>query len=165
MFAPFETLANSARVWIYQAGRKFTEIEKNTISDTLTAFTHSWVAHGNPLKTSFAILYDQFIVLAADENFNEASGCSIDSSVRVIRQLDQQFSLGLFDRTKIGFLEGEQLSMIPLNELPNALAEGRWQQNSMFFNNVIELKGQLKNGWIIPANQTWLKRYLAKTVV
>lgn len=165
MFAPFETLADSARVWIYQASRKFTETEKSTISDTLTAFTHSWVAHGNLLKTSFAILYDQFVVLAADENFNEASGCSIDSSVRIIGQLDQQFALDLFDRTKIGFLKGEHIEMIPLNELPNALAEGRWKQNSLFFNNVVESKGQLKNGWITPANQTWLKRYLAKTVV
>jgi hypothetical protein len=165
MFAPFETLADSARIWIYQAGRKFTETEKSTISDTLTAFTHAWVAHGNPLKTSFTILYDQFIVLAADENFNEASGCSIDSSVRVIRQLDQQFSLDLFDRTKTGFLKGEHIEMIPLHELPRALAAGRWKQDSAFFNNVIETKGQLKNGWITPANQSWLKRYLAKTVV
>jgi hypothetical protein len=124
MFASFESLEDSARIWIYQSSRKFTETEKSTISTTLEAFTHSWVAHGNPLKTSFAILYDQFIVLATDENFNEASGCSIDSSVRVIRQLDQQFSLDLFDRTKIGFLNGEQLEMIPLNELPNALTEG-----------------------------------------
>lgn len=165
MFAPFETLADSARIWIYQAGRKFTETEKSTISDTLTAFTHAWVAHGNPLKTSFAILHDQFIVLAADENFNETSGCSIDSSVRIIRQLDGQFSLGLFDRTKIGFLKENQISMIPLNELPKALAEGQWKPDSLFFNNVLSTKGQLKNGWIIPANQTWLKRYLAKTVV
>ncbi len=165
MFALFETLEDSARVWIYQATRKFTQAESKTISEALSAFTHSWVAHGNPLKTSFAIFYDQFIVLTTDENFNEASGCSIDSSVRIIRQLDEQFSLGLFDRTKIGFLNGEQLSMIPLNELPKALAEGRWNENSLFFNNVVESKGQLKNGWIIPANQTWLKRYLAKTVV
>lgn len=165
MFAPFEALDESARIWIYQAGRKFTEIEKNTISETLTTFTHSWVAHGNPLKTSFAIFYDQFIVLAADENFNEASGCSIDSSVRVIRQLDQQFSLGLFDRTKIGFLKDGQLEMIPLNELPLALAEGQWKPDSMVFNNVLSSKGELKNGWIVPANQTWLKRYLTKTVV
>jgi len=165
MFTSFESLEDSARIWIYQSSRKFTETEKSTISTTLEAFTHSWVAHGNPLKTSFAILYDQFIVLATDENFNEASGCSIDSSVRVIRQLDQQFSLGLFDRTKIGFLKGEQLEMIPLNELPNALTEGRWKQDSMVFNNVLSTKGQLTNGWIVPANQTWLKRYLTKTVV
>lgn len=165
MFAAFETLDDSARIWIYQSGRKFTSAEKNTISDTLTAFTHSWVAHGNPLRTSFTILYDQFIVLAADENFNEASGCSIDSSVRVIRQLEEQFSLGLFDRTKIGFLKDEQIEMIPLNELPRALAEGKWSHTSMFFNNVVGSKQQLKNDWIVPADQTWLKRYLTKTVV
>jgi hypothetical protein len=165
MFAPFETLEDSARIWIYQSTRKFTESEKNTISETLSAFTHSWVAHGNPLKTSFAILQDQFIVLAADENFNEASGCSIDSSVRVIRQLDQQFSFGLFDRTKVAFSKAGEIQMIPLNELPQALTEDRWNGNSMVFNNVIESKGQLETDWIIPAGQTWLKRYLGKTVV
>ncbi|HET9053282.1 MAG TPA: hypothetical protein VFM90_03865 [Cyclobacteriaceae bacterium] len=165
MFAPFETLDDSARIWIYQATRKFTETEKSTISDALTTFTHAWVAHGNPLKTSFTILYDQFIVLAADENFNEASGCSIDSSVRVIRQLDEQFSLGLFDRTKIGFFNDGQTELIPLNALLQALAEGRWKPDSLFFNNVLSTKGQLKTGWIVRADQTWLKRYLAKTVV
>lgn len=165
MFANFDTLEDSARIWIYQSVRKFTESEKNTISEGLSAFTHSWVAHGNPLKTSFTILHDQFIVLAADENFNEASGCSIDSSVRIIRQLDQQFSLGLFDRTKVAFVKAGEIQMIPLNELPQALAEDRWNSNSMVFNNVIGIKGQLKNEWIVPASETWLKRYLAKTVV
>lgn len=165
MFAAFETLEDSARIWIYQAVRKFTESEENTISETLSAFTHAWVAHGNPLRTSFTILKNQFIVLAADENYNSASGCSIDSSVRVIRQLDQQFSLGLFDRTKVAFLKDGGIEIIPLNELPKTLTEGRWNGNSLVFNNVIELKGQLKNDWIVPAGQTWLKRYLAKTVV
>lgn len=165
MFAPFNTLEDSARIWIYQASRNFTESEKNTISETLTAFTHAWVAHGNPLKTSFTILYDQFIVLAADEKYASASGCSIDSSVRVIRQLDQQFSLDLFDRTKIAFSRDGQVEMIPLNELAKALTEGRWTNNSLFFNNVIEAKGQLENEWQVPAAQTWLKRYLSKAVV
>lgn len=165
MFAPFESFDNSARIWIYQSGRKFTEAEKSTISETLTAFTHSWVVHGNPLKTSFTILLDQFIVLVADETFNEASGCSIDSSVRVMRQLDQQFSLGLFDRTQVAFRKDDNIEIIPLNELPRALAEGRWSHDSPFFNNVIATKGQVTNEWIVPANRSWLKRYLSKTVV
>lgn len=164
MFAPFEALEDSARIWIYQAIRKLTESEKNTISEALSAFTHSWVAHGNPLKTSFTILHDQFIILAADENFNEASGCSIDSSVRVIRQLDQQFLLGLFDRTKIAFLQAGTIEMIPLNELAKALNDGRWTNNSLFFNNAIGSKGQLESDWLVPASQTWLKRYLATVV-
>lgn len=165
MFTPFESLDNAARIWIYQAGRKLAEAEKDTISETLTSFTHSWVVHGNPLKTSFTILLDQFIVLAADETYNEASGCSIDSSVRVIRQLDQQFSLGLFDRTQVAFRKADKIEIIPLNELARALNEARWSHDSLFFNNVIATKGQLTNEWIVPAHRSWLRRYLSKTVV
>jgi hypothetical protein len=111
------------------------------------------------------ILYDQFIVLAADENFNEASGCSIDSSVWVIRQVDEQFSLGLFDRTLVAFLKGDTVELVPLVGLAATLTGGYWNQNSLVFNNVIATKGELKNGWVVPAAQTWLKRYLTKTVV
>lgn len=117
------------------------------------------------MKTSFTILEDQFIVLAADENYNEASGCSIDSSVRVIRQLDQQFSLGLFDRTNVAFRTNADVEIIPLNELGRALTEGSWNQNTLFFNNVIATKGQLESEWVVPAGKSWLKRYLPKTLV
>lgn len=165
MFTPFESLDKSARIWIYQAGRKFSTSEKSTISETLLAFTQSWVVHGNPMKTSFTILEDQFIVLAADENYNEASGCSIDSSVRVMRQLDQQFLLGLFDRANVAFRKKSETEIIPLPELGRALAEGRWNQDTLFFNNVIATKGQLESEWILPAKRSWLKRYLPKTVV
>src|SRR5689334_8638333 len=104
MYVPFDSLEDSARVWIYQAGRRMTETEKNTISETLSAFTHQWVAHGNPLKTSYKIFHDQFIVLAADENFEQASGCSIDGAVRTVQQIDKEFKLNLFDRTQVAFL-------------------------------------------------------------
>lgn len=165
MYAPFETLDASARVWVYQANRRFTPEEEHVVSDTLSAFTHAWVAHGNPLKTSFTILYNQFIVLAADENFNEASGCSIDLSVRVIRQLDQQFSLGLFERTNVAFLKDGVPEIIPLAALGNALQAQRWNENSQVFNNVVATIGELQTRWILAAGQTWLKRYLTRATV
>src|SRR5690348_439869 len=105
MYVPFETLDDSARVWIYQAGRKLTDAEKSTISEILLAFTQQWVAHGSPLKTSFGIFHDQFMVLAADENFEQASGCSIDGAVRTIQEIDKQFGLSLFDRMNMAFLK------------------------------------------------------------
>lgn len=164
MFVPFDTLEDSARVWIYQSARKFTETEKHTISETLSTFTQEWVAHGNPLKTSFKIFYDQFIVLAADENFNEASGCSIDGSVRVIKQIDQQYQLNLFDRTKVAFKK-DSVEVVNLNDLSKALGQGAWHQNTLTFNIVVTVKGELETAWILPANQTWLKRYLTKIAV
>ena len=164
MYVPFDALGDSARIWVYQSGRKFTETEKNTISETLSAFTHQWVAHGNPLKTSFKIFHDQFIVLAADESFNEASGCSIDGAMRVIQEIDRQFTLCLFDRTKVAFLK-EQINIINQVDLLKSLEQGIWNQDTPVFNNVLSVKGDLTTKWIVPANQTWLKRYLTKIVV
>jgi hypothetical protein len=159
MFVPFDSLEDSARVWIYQAGRKLSESEKNTISETLSAFTNQWVAHGNPLKTSFGIFHDQFIVLAADENFEQASGCSIDGAFRTIQQIDNQYDLSLFDRTKVAFLKDE-IIVIDKNNLAKSLEQGLWTPDTATFNNVLNTKGDLTKQWIVPANQTWLKRYL-----
>lgn len=164
MYAPFDSLEDSARIWVYQSLRKFTEVELNAISNTLSAFTETWVAHGNPLKTSFKIFYDQFIVLAADESFNEASGCSIDGSVRVMKQIDEQYRLNLFDRTNVAFKK-DSIEVIHLNNLSKALGEGFWQSDTLVFNNVLTTKGELERAWILPANQTWLKRYLTKIAV
>jgi len=164
MYVPFDSLEDSARVWIYQAGRKLTESEKNTISESLSAFTHQWVAHGNPLKTSFKIFHDQFIVLAADENFEQASGCSIDGAVRTIQQINNQFGLSLFDRTKVAFLK-EEIVVVASGDILKSLEQGTWKSDTPTFNNVLTTKGDLTKHWIIPASQTWLKRYLTKIAV
>src|SRR5688572_4607456 len=105
MFVEFDSLQDSSRVWVYQSVRKLTEPEERAISEALESFTQEWAAHGQPLKSSFKIMYHQFIILAADESYNQASGCSIDDSVRVIKNIDQHFSLDLFNRTIVGFLK------------------------------------------------------------
>lgn len=164
MYVPFDSLEDSARVWIYQAGRKLTEPEINTISETLSTFTHQWVAHGNPLKTSFKIFHDQFIVLAADEAFEQASGCSIDGAVRTIQQIDNTFKLDLFDRTQVAFLN-DSVMVIKQSDLLKSLESGIWKHNTLTFNNVLVSKADLSTKWIVPAAETWLKRYLTKIVV
>lgn len=164
MYVPFDSLEDTARVWIYQAERKLSTLEMDTISEILSSFTEQWSAHGNPLKTSFKIFHNQFIVLAADESFNEASGCSIDGAVRAMQEIDKQFQLGLFNRTKVAFLKDE-IVIISQNHLSKSLEEGIWKQDTLTFNNVLKTKGELLNQWPVPANQTWLKRYLTKIAV
>jgi hypothetical protein len=165
MFIEFDSLQNSSRVWVYQSVRKFTETEESTISKTLHAFTQQWAAHGQPLKSSYKILYSQFIVLAADESFNEASGCSIDDSVHIIKEIDQHFKLDLFNRTVVAFLKEERVEMLASNALSAGLTQGVWNQNTHVFNNLVGTKEELSKNWIVPAKQTWLKRYLTKVAV
>jgi hypothetical protein len=165
MFVAFDSLKDTARVWVYQASRPLTEHQEDAISKVLFAFTEQWAAHNQPLLSSFKIFYRQFIVLAADESFTEASGCSIDTATRVFQQVDKEHQLGLFDRTQVAFSINNGVVVLSLQELSKKKEEGFWGSETLAFNNVIRTKDELSTNWIIPAQQTWLKRYLKNAVV
>ena len=73
MIVPFKTLPNEARVWIYQANRELTESEIKEISIKAEVFIAGWTRHGENLKASYEIKYNQFLILAVDESFNDVS--------------------------------------------------------------------------------------------
>lgn len=165
MFTPFEDLPDHSRIWIYQSNRKFTSEEIVIISGILSSFTEGWKAHGVPMRTSFDIRFNQFILLAADEISNAASGCSIDESVRMMKDLGQRLSVDLFDRALIAFKKQDEVITISLAELKKKFDEGVWNKQTLFINTLINTKGELHTKWLIPAELTWLKRYLPREII
>jgi hypothetical protein len=164
MLVPFESLPDHSRLWIYQSSRKFSPLEKEKISNHLIDFVSEWAAHGQPLKSSFQILFDHFIILAADEQHHAASGCSIDDSVRSIKMLEQ-LGIELFNRDWVAFKKGNEIELIAIHELKEKNKLGIWSKDSLAFNNLISKKGELEKNWIVPAGNTWLKRYLPSEMV
>jgi hypothetical protein len=165
MFVPFEKIQNSSRIWIYQANRPFNSEEAKIISDALLTFTESWLVHGSPMQASFSLEYDQFVILAADEDANAASGCSIDDSVRTFKKLGQILTIDFFDRTLVAFKKGEHVFTVPSSELKTQLNEGAWNNDTLVFNNLVNAKQDLTQAWLVPAASSWLKRYLPKQTV
>ena len=162
MFIPFEKLPPYSRVWVYQADRSFSGDEEKVISNSLTSFCTQWEAHGNPLHTSFQIEYHQFVILAVDENSGGASGCSIDGSVRVLKELGNQFTIDFFDRSKVAFLEGEKIRSYSLNQLKSLFQSGNLTAASQTFNNLISSKVELETNWKASVQKSWLTKYLPK---
>jgi hypothetical protein len=165
MFLQFDILPEHSRIWIYQANRAFNSEEVSIISNELSAFTDGWAAHSVPLRSSFDIRFNQFVILAADENVQEASGCSIDDSVRKVKELEQKVGVDLFDRKCIAFLKDKDVITLPMNDLKGEYDKGMWNGGTLVFNNVITRKGELNTGWLIPAETTWLKRYLPRETI
>src|SRR5688572_32032441 len=126
MFVPFEKIQTSSRIWIYQANRPFNSEEAKIISDALLTFTEGWLVHGSPMQASFSLRYDQFIILAADEDANAASGCSIDDSVRTLKRLGSELTIDFFDRTLVAFKKGEHVFTIPSSDLKTKLNDVVW---------------------------------------
>lgn len=160
MFIPFESLPSHARLWIYQANRRVTNSEKDIISNALMAFTQQWLVHGEPMMASYALLHDQFIVLAADEGYNAASGCSIDGSVRTLKTLGEQLNIDFLERGTVAFKKENEVVLIPVSTLKQKSQEGFWDEGTLTFNNLVSNKAEFETNWIVPAGDTWLKRYI-----
>lgn len=165
MFVPFEKIQDSSRIWIYQVNRKFNSEESMIISQALRAFTEGWLVHGSPMRASFSLRYDQFVILAADEDANTASGCSIDDSVRTFKRLGSALTMDFFDRTLVAFKKGDHVFTIPSSDLKTKLTDGLWNGETLVFNNLVNTKRDLSNAWLVPARNSWLKRYLPKQTV
>lgn len=160
-----------SRVWIYQSSRLFTMSEALHIEDLLTEFVSTWNSHGHPVKGYANLFFGQFIVLIADETATGVSGCSTDSSVRLIRQIERDTNVGLFDRITLAFLIREKVQLLPLVQLPAALESRLVTAGTIYFNNTVLTLSDLKTNWMIPVGKSWLnndRRYhslISKTVL
>src|SRR5690606_30197059 len=101
MFVEFNELSDTARVWIYQANRSFTEEEIVEIKEKAQDFITQWTVHGENLRASYELRYKRFLIFALDQEFNVPSGCSIDASVRFIQQLENEYNVDLLDKMNV----------------------------------------------------------------
>ncbi len=155
----FEQLSETSRLWVYQADRKLQPKEIAILRNITDDFIDSWQAHGQTLAASYELRFDQFLVISVDESYNGASGCSIDASVALVRQLEQTMGISFLDRSKVAILAGEDVTLRPLTLLKKDAAEGKLPSDAKVFNNAVSTLADYRMSWIQPAKESWLGRY------
>jgi hypothetical protein len=165
MYLPFEELPDESRVWIYTGTRAFTQAEEKSITELLESFCSNWVAHGEPLKTSFKIEKSQFIVIALDEDFANPSGCSIDSSVGILRQIQTATNIDFLNRSAIPIVINNQVELVPLSNLKARFGSGELKSDTLTFHTLAATKGEWETNKTIPAEKSWMAKYLPKTAL
>ncbi len=151
-----QDFSDNARVWIYQSSRAFVEKEVNEIDEQLQQFYTQWQSHGAPVKGWAKLLFNQFIVIMADETDVMVGGCSTDSSVRVIKSIERQYDVNMFDRLMLTFLVKDKAEMLPLNQVQYALDKGYLTADTLLFNNLVATKHDLMHSWLVPVKNSWL---------
>lgn len=149
---------NNSHVWIYQSSRVFTPTEAKQIEELLKEFASNWKSHGTPVKGYGNLFFGQFVILMADETASGISGCSTDSSVRLIKNIEKDFEVDMFDRQMLAFVVKEKIQLIPLSQVNNFLEEGILTASTLYFNNTILTKEELLKKWIIPVKKSWLAK-------
>jgi hypothetical protein len=150
--------SDNARVWVYQSSRAFiVEKEAAEVNEQLDQFSSQWLSHGDKVKGWAKLLFGQFIVVIADEEEVAVSGCSTDSSVKLIKSLEKQYSVNFFDRMMLTFLVKGKAEMLPMGQVQYAIDKGYIDGDTPFFDNTITTKKELMTQWLVPLKGSWLE--------
>ena len=153
-----EDFHDSSKVWIYQSNRLFTIAEALELEEMLNAFAASWKSHGADVKGYANLFFGKFIVIMADETATGVSGCSTDSSVRIIKEIEQRYNVNLFDRQMLAFFITDKVELLPFSQLNYAIENKFINADTLYFNNTVLTKKELIDNWVIPVKESWLAK-------
>jgi hypothetical protein len=159
MYTPFDTLPDESRIWIYQSNRKFSDDEVAEIEAGLQSFLEEWAAHGTSLEASGIVKYNRFIIIAVNQETQQATGCSIDKSVEFIQSLEQKYQVDLLDKMNVTYKQGEHLTHKTLTDFKKMAKEKAVSANTIVFNNLVNTIEEWKENWEVPAGESWHSRF------
>lgn len=152
----------SSRVWIYASVQPFSVIQKQELEQELDLFLTEWNAHGSKLTAGYTIKENQFIIVAADESNVQASGCSIDKSVRVIKAFEEKHKLGLLERGLVFYKKDNVIKSVDFRQVEPLITSDELDESTIVFDNTLTNLADLQTRWQIELKNTWLSRYLQK---
>jgi hypothetical protein len=154
----YDLLSDNSKVWIYQSNRPFTKGEVEKLRPILTKFADQWVSHNLQLKAFADVFNDQFVVLMVDETQAGASGCSIDSSVHFVKQIENAFKVNLFDRMTFTYQDDDKVITAPRDEFARLYQSGVINDDTLVFDTLVKTKKEFQESMVKPLGQSWHKR-------
>lgn len=144
-----------SRVWIYQADRYLLPNEVDHIKAKGNAFINSWSSHGATMDATIDVQHNRILIIAADEEQAQASGCGIDKSVRFVKDLGESLRVDFFQRTQVLYKDNGILSEKPINEFWAMRKAGIITDETIVLDNTIKTVGELKSNWEVPFKNSW----------
>lgn len=138
----FPQFSPNSKVWIYTADRDLTAQDLNEIDAAMNLFLPEWAAHGNALFGGYAVERNRFLILVVDEVQATASGCSIDTSVRFIKELGAKIGVDFFNRMNMVIEEGTNQKIVHIGDLKE-------YPEAFVFNPMITNLADLRDNWRI----------------
>jgi hypothetical protein len=160
MNVTFDNLPDNSRIWIYPSNRSFSKTELKTLTADLSKFLAQWTAHNHNLQAGFELPYNRFIVIGVNQQAVQASGCSIDSSIRFIQDLESKYGVTLLDKMNVTFKQGDFLTYKPLDEFVKMAKAKSVSKETIVFNNLIDTIKDYRQFWEVPARESWHNRFI-----
>ena len=104
-FDEFSQMPDDTRLWVYAFDRELSSDDVGGISEIMRAFLPSWVSDGTSVTGAYMVAENRFLLVAGYCG-DGIGGCSTDSSVRVVQEIEQALRANAFDRSLVFFRNG-----------------------------------------------------------
>lgn len=146
----FNTLPDSARVWVYGADRELGEGGEKQLLSTVDSFLDDWKAHGTPLAAARDWREGRFLTVAVDQEQAGASGCSIDGLFRNLKTLEGRLGAQLVPSGLVYFRgQDGHVRAVTRDEFSAAAERGEVDEDTEVFDptvvSLLEWKARFKS--------------------
>ena len=159
MIVDFQSLKKNSKVWVFQSLDYIDDHVVEEIKEKISLFLNEWKSHQRDFESSFEIRYNTFIIVAADES-NLVSGCSIDSLINFIKDLENSYELQLLDKLHVKYIENGKIITQHLNQFKIHCQSLGKEDNLIVFNNLVKDINDLENNWQVDIKNSWHNRYI-----
>jgi hypothetical protein len=95
-----------ARCWIFGSSLPLSA-EDPRLRGPLERFFSQWQSHGESVAGRWRVLEERFLIVQRDPDGADVSGCSIDSMVGQVKELERGLGVRLLDSSRVFFRSGD----------------------------------------------------------
>ena len=162
MLVDFKLLSDSSKLWVFQSDKIISPSNQKILINEISPFLTDWSSHGAEIKSSFEIRHDLFLIISVDEEINSASGCSIDKLTNFIIRISNEIGVDFFNRLNVAYKsDSEKINLRSLSDFKTLISEGKINEESIVFNNLIKTKKDYIEQWEVQLKNSWHKTLLA----
>lgn len=154
----FAAFPDSASLWVYPFAQRLDAAATQTVRGALDPFLEQWNSHGAEVRGAYALQDDRFVLLAARPE-TTVSGCSIDSSVRIFKDLKTYAKLDGLAKSLVYYRGAAGVEAVSRSAFQALIDAGSVGPDTRVFDPGIQSLGELRAGrFELPLREAWHAR-------
>jgi hypothetical protein len=157
--------AGETRCWVFGSSKPISAGDPVLVG-RLNRFFSQWQSHGESVSGRWRILYERFLVVLREPEGAEVSGCSIDSMIGEVKQLETELGTSLLDSSRIFFrTESGKVESVGRQEFKALAATGRITRDTEVFDTTLTRLSDLEVGiFSKQVRESWHLRLLEQAL-
>src|ERR1043166_4353610 len=151
----FESLPDSARVWVFGADQPLQGAAADTLLAAVDQFLAEWKAHGVPLYCAREWRDDRFLAIGVDTTRESASGCSIDGLFRTLHTLEREIGARMLGGGRVFYRENGGLRVSNREGFAERVQRGEVTKETPVFDTSITSAADWRTRFEQPAARAW----------